>query len=155
MSEIHRWFTDYEPSTSKWSHRVLTDKMDILFHVSVKNSTYEEFDKFITDNLSAIDERIQARLRNDYKVIRNVLDERQDDPSILAKFLPGVTNEVTHPVNGETSTLFHVIIDLNDTCKWSRDAIADWIESFDEVPVFNIEEEGAEAIYIESLKPVS
>lgn len=30
---------------------------------------------------------------------------------------------------------------LNDAYKWSRDAIADWIESLDEVPVFSVPKE--------------
>jgi hypothetical protein len=32
------------------------------------------------------------------------------------------------------------IVSLNDNLKWSRDAIADWIEQLDDVPVFQAPE---------------
>lgn len=59
----------------------------------------------------------------------------QDDPAALASSLPGVQLETKHPVNGELSKLFNIIIDLNDRKQedkgrsWTREEIADWIES--------------------------
>lgn len=48
----------------------------------------------------------------------------------MAKQLPGVTSYVDFPCQCWTSksTLFNVIIHLNDQCKWSREKIADWID---------------------------
>lgn len=36
-----------------------------------------------------------------------------------------------HPVNGNKGYLVDVIISLNDTLKWSREKIADWLETLD------------------------
>jgi hypothetical protein len=51
--------------------------------------------------------------------------------SDFAMLLPGVDQMVKHPLTGEENVLYYIIIDLNDGQKWSRDQIADWIESLD------------------------
>lgn len=45
--------------------------------------------------------------------------------------LPGVKENVKHPVSGSTSTLEKVIISLNDQHQWTREKIADWLETLD------------------------
>lgn len=45
--------------------------------------------------------------------------------------LPGHDAMVKHPINGSMKTLFSIIIDLNDKYKWTREAIADWLDSLD------------------------
>jgi hypothetical protein len=52
-----------------------------------------------------------------------------DDPASLAGNLPGINLEVKHPVTGKSGKLYNVIISLNDSFKWSRESIADWIEN--------------------------
>lgn len=52
--------------------------------------------------------------------------------------LPGITKVVKHPVSGDDISLFNAIISLNDKHKWTREQIADWIESLDEVPKFDL-----------------
>jgi hypothetical protein len=65
----------------------------------------------------------------------------KNDPSILAQKLPGINEMVKHPTitkddlqcgsaNIETS-LSWIIIHLNDYHRWTREAIADWLESLD------------------------
>lgn len=59
-----------------------------------------------------------------------VTKEYTDDPGSLATMLPGVQNlQVKHPISGEMGLLFNVIVSLNDTHHWKREAIADWIEN--------------------------
>ncbi len=51
-------------------------------------------------------------------------DERVDQ-------LPGKGNMVKHPVDGRQYELFTAIISLNDTYRWTRERIADWLETLD------------------------
>lgn len=45
--------------------------------------------------------------------------------------LPGVKEIVKNPVTGTKATLERVIINLNDQQKWTREQIADWLETLD------------------------
>lgn len=45
--------------------------------------------------------------------------------------LPGVKEKSKNPVGGEISSIKEIIISLNDTYKWTRDQIADWLETLD------------------------
>lgn len=47
----------------------------------------------------------------------------------LSRYLPGVDLVVKHPVTGESNKLWNIVINLNDHYRWTREAIADWIES--------------------------
>jgi hypothetical protein len=60
------------------------------------------------------------------------------DASILAHKLPGIHRMVTCPVTKKQKNLFSTIIDLNDTHNWSREKIADWIETLDDAPKFEV-----------------
>lgn len=64
-----------------------------------------------------------------YWVITRTVDK-------LAMELPGMDRKVKHPVTGDKGRLFDVIMNLNDACQWSREKIADWIETLDDVPTF-------------------
>lgn len=44
--------------------------------------------------------------------------------------------QVKHPLTGKRDSLNNVIITLNDDAKWSRERIADWLDTLDEQPVF-------------------
>jgi hypothetical protein len=52
-----------------------------------------------------------------------------EDPSTLSRKLPGVDLEAKHPVSNEKGSLWSIIISLNDAHRWTREAIADWIEN--------------------------
>jgi hypothetical protein len=43
-----------------------------------------------------------------------------------------VNIEVKHPVKNNQGTLYSIIIDLNDSQKWTREQIADWLETLDD-----------------------
>lgn len=61
------------------------------------------------------------------------------DPSLLSHFLPGIHKKVKNPVSGkEDEDLFEVIISLNDDHSWTRKQIAEWIETFDDIPKFEV-----------------
>jgi len=80
-------------------------------------------------NRQSVDVELAARILS---LISNV---DGDEPSTLAAKLPGVQLDARHPVDGELSKLFNIIIDLNDREQddkgrpWTREEIADWIES--------------------------
>ena len=61
-------------------------------------------------------------------------------PSSYTRQIPELQVRVRHPaaVNaGYESTLESVIISLNDTHGWSREQIADWLETLDVNPILN------------------
>jgi len=45
--------------------------------------------------------------------------------------LPGLNEQVKHPESGKTTTVRAAIISLNDSYKWSREKIADWLDTLD------------------------
>ena len=45
--------------------------------------------------------------------------------------LPGLDEMVKHPVDGRQGSLKHVIINLNDQHRWTREQIADWLDTLD------------------------
>lgn len=53
----------------------------------------------------------------------------------FAKQLPGVHKVANYPCDclriGKQGKLIHIIIHLNDNHKWTRDRIADWLETLD------------------------
>lgn len=51
--------------------------------------------------------------------------------SALQKVLPGVTERVAHPITGQQYRVQDIIPDLNDQYRWSRDQIADWLDTLD------------------------
>lgn len=59
-----------------------------------------------------------------------------NDPSTASFELPGMKQLEKHPVTGDMLYLRSIIMNLNDDYKWSREKIADWIETLDTVPVF-------------------
>ena len=72
-----------------------------------------------------------------------------DIPS-LASSIPGIHQKVIHPVTKSQGQLYHIIQDLNDSHGWSREKIADWIETLDNPPKFKppkSQEDLAEDVY--------
>lgn len=50
----------------------------------------------------------------------------------LKKVIPNIdTLKAKHPVSGGSSYLLEIIISLNDYHKWTREQIADWLETLD------------------------
>lgn len=59
------------------------------------------------------------------------------DVPILARQLPGYERMVRHPMQDNSIYyLGDIIMSLNDSYKWTREQIADWIETLDDIPVF-------------------
>lgn len=54
-------------------------------------------------------------------------------PTLQSKFNGQTPN---NPVNGTKDNLASIIIDLNDTHQWTREQIADWLDTLDQQPVF-------------------
>jgi hypothetical protein len=51
--------------------------------------------------------------------------------SAIAMELPGVNEKVKHPVRGIEYKLSDCIMNLNDEYRWTREQIADWVETLD------------------------
>jgi hypothetical protein len=49
----------------------------------------------------------------------------------LSKQLPGVEQIAVHPVAKNVNSIRNIIINLNDVHKWTREQIADWLDSLD------------------------
>lgn len=60
-----------------------------------------------------------------------------DSPSRYTNQIPGLNVKVKHPVVDGSFSLSTVIMDLNDTHRWTREQIADWLETLDENPILN------------------
>jgi hypothetical protein len=68
-----------------------------------------------------------------YKKISSVSYYSDNSPSEWAGQFANI--EVKHPVSGKVTTLYNVIINLNDYHQWTREQIADWLETTDANPV--------------------
>lgn len=81
-------------------------------HTWIKKSAYEleGYQKYVPELQQA---------KNDYRL------------SVWSQELPGVNELVKNPMTDVLSPLREVIINLNDRHKWTREKIADWIETLD------------------------
>lgn len=53
---------------------------------------------------------------------------------------PVFQKQVQHPLNSSrTDTITNIIISLNDSQKWTREKIADWLETLDAQPTFELD----------------
>lgn len=57
-------------------------------------------------------------------------------PEILANDIPGIHQIVKNPKTGEPTPLMECIISLNDSHGWTREQIADWLDTLDNQPKF-------------------
>lgn len=55
----------------------------------------------------------------------------------MAESIPGINRQVIDPVYGTESRLIWIIINLNDEHHWTREQIADWLETLDDIPTFD------------------
>jgi hypothetical protein len=58
----------------------------------------------------------------------------------LSKQLPGVEQIAVHPVAKNVNSIRNIIINLNDVHKWTREQIADWLDSLDVDLTFKVKE---------------
>jgi hypothetical protein len=62
----------------------------------------------------------------------------KDGPYNYVSQIPGLQTIVQNPVNkSQMASLEGIIIDLNDTHGWTREEIADWLETLDVNPILN------------------
>jgi len=55
--------------------------------------------------------------------------------------MPGLEEKVKHPIWGMDLTVERCIVNLNDSHKWSREQIADWLETLDVDLTFKVKED--------------
>lgn len=114
------------------------------WELSVENLSRNEYTEFVTKLYEMIGYGFPAMKIADLLLQMNAFgsDKLQDESfEELSTELPGCDQVVIHPVNKERFNLHSAIISLNDRYNWTRDQIADWIETLDEVPTFAPPEE--------------
>jgi hypothetical protein len=76
-------------------------------------------------------EMIELMAGYDVAVAESSISSR-DTLDVLRSAIPGFQNMmVKYPIDGEEISLYSAIMCLNDTAGWSREAIADWLETLD------------------------
>lgn len=140
---LKEWFDNnvtvlhkFDENSKRMWFRVITDDYSAEFTINEKQ--YEAYKikellsgVFSDDELDYIDDQVRS-VMHQYITPKH----SKNSASELAGDLPGINNRVKNPEEGTEDSLYSVIINLNDTHKWTRERIADWIESLDEVPVF-------------------
>jgi len=113
---------------------MLTDDDRIIEVICNRKNSQEKTIAWVKANMHPLDTEIfiMAVKNNNYS------STPKTNAYSLAQLLPGVNMLVSHPVDKVTSSLQEVIISLNDSFRWTREQIADWIETLDEVPKFEI-----------------
>jgi hypothetical protein len=122
------------------------------------NNCIYEYESIRQWNVEGISHNLWAVIQR-FVLKNHTRNHLLDDPGVLARQIPGIKQVVTCPAckNGEIKgitnseymattgeSLMSVIIHLNDRHKWTREAIADWIETLDEIPTFTEEVEHVE-----------
>lgn len=133
-----------EKSNWKIRHiRIVDDKVDFHFRMNTHLATQSDLLKFLKEHEDVFTKAgyKEAILTANVTPFFNDKQVSYDTPYSLARQLPGIDMVVKNPKTGLQESLYSVIIRLNDGYKWSRDEIADWIETLDEVPVFEAPEE--------------
>lgn len=78
-------------------------------------------------------------------VIRNFLAKNIENDGIKkptfisnfpleAKSIKGIRDLALNPVTQRPATIYSIVIELNDTYKWTRERIADWLDTLDNCP---------------------
>lgn len=57
-------------------------------------------------------------------------------PSMVKRHREDFNQKVVHPIHGDKHPLNNVIMDLNDRYEWTREQIADWLDTLDSQPIF-------------------
>lgn len=114
---------------------IITDDYALSFDIEVKSGKKPE--------KAYLMKRLKNWIHDDKldeicEEIRGWFNEIEMSVSNLARQLPGMDQKEIHPVTKSNDILFFIIQDLNDNHKWTREEIADWIETLDNVPVFPV-----------------
>lgn len=80
----------------------------------------------LTENQSG-----KVRFYNDGTYIFDMGAQKSEQKYLSNKAdeLPGIFTVVPHPILGTDATIRNIIIGLNDIAQWTRDQIADWLDS--------------------------
>lgn len=76
-------------------------------------------------------DKLQNLIPNDDALLPFVGLYFEVNPESLANDLPGIQEVVEHPINKKRMSLRSAIINLNDNHRWTREKIADWIETLE------------------------
>lgn len=95
---------------------------------------YKKLKKAINDvgKKSVYSNKAIKKFYSEVLVVQDVVENMPITASVKASSLPGATTIVEHPLDKTKNTIFTTIIDLNDNCGWSREKIADWLESIND-----------------------
>lgn len=100
------------------------------------NQLVDSLDNFV-ETMDAYAQAMEKLVQTMPKYVSGV---SQEGLSWQAIDLPGINEAVKHPLTGDTHSLWSVIINLNDIHHWTRERIADWVETLDIDTRFTIKE---------------
>src|SRR5690606_13011569 len=102
------WLTEFDSEKTEWHHKIDAPTFQIDFSIFIRHTSLEELEKFLEDKLNGIDKEILVRIRENFTVTKKLLEKNSDDPSYLAKLLPGIDRVVKNPVSGDEDTLYSI-----------------------------------------------
>lgn len=141
VTQSSSWFEPGSPKGKRlYNVRIVDERIDFHFIIDLDKTTRKGINEFIEEHEGSFTREGVAVFKSALSRVA-LKNEKKETPGSLATQLPGIFNMVKHPVSGDSYTIYHAIMSLNDTHKWSRDQIADWIETLDEVPVFEAQEQ--------------
>lgn len=117
----------YDPDTEYYMRRT----------VDVKSVKPKDLDSYVAQSIpSDLDEKYVESFTKALKLNWfQTYHVHHNGPEDYARQIPGLFAEVKHPIAGLQRTIHDIIIDLNDGHGWSREKIADWLETLDENPI--------------------
>ena len=133
-------FLDMSSNPQKFIVIIVTNEQYVVIELEAALWTSKQVIKWADNNLNT---ELKSLLLT-FLTLNQILVS-EDSVSILASTLPDMSRTVRHPVIGTQSTLMTTIINLNDFHQWTREQIADWLESLDDTPTFRIADEECRA----------
>lgn len=143
---LNYWSTDSDISvifTTSWTHRtltgyIITNETYLRLEIRPDLITLAEIFKFMDTKIKDTNDRwaVAKKIQHQYTTFKDAVERRYNSVDALASEIPGIHQLVVNPATGLQQSLFETIIDLNDCQGWDRNKVADWIETLDNVPVF-------------------
>ena len=121
---------------------LVIDDPDANFYLrkeyTVELVAMEHSSRFWTDFFSDIPARYHSSLED--RSVFCVAVRNDDSPDRYTIQIDGLQQLVKHPIDGTMATLENTIINLNDGEHWTREQIADWLETLDNNPIIEKKE---------------
>jgi Fe-S cluster assembly scaffold protein SufB len=115
--------------------KAIEDTVDLIISLGKLKAALDECvvsNRKYFDALKAYHYELKA---NDPNLL-NAEAEVLNNPDINSRYLlkqnvPGMLAKVKNPVTGNVKSIWLTVQDLNDSAKWSREQIADWLDTLE------------------------